>query len=79
RPMLTISNFIQTSSIRCLKYLFLADICQQPMETGPCRGMFLQWWYNSKTRKCTQFVFGGCRGNQNKFETKKECEATCAR
>ena len=28
--------------------------------------------------KCVAFVYGGCRGGLNNFETQKKCKETCA-
>lgn len=28
--------------------------------------------------KCLPFSYGGCRGNQNKFDSAEECERRCA-
>ncbi|KHJ87026.1 Kunitz/Bovine pancreatic trypsin inhibitor domain protein [Oesophagostomum dentatum] len=33
--------------------------------------------YDSKTRTCVQFVYGGCKGNTNNFETWDDCASTC--
>ena len=27
--------------------------------------------------RCLEFKYGGCRGNANNFEAKKDCEAAC--
>nr|ABZ89561.1 dathoxin-1 [Dermacentor andersoni] len=50
--------------------------CQLPAVTGPCKAMIKAWHYNSKG-KCQAFVYGGCEGNSNNFETKKMCEQRC--
>ena len=36
------------------------------------------YYYNQNEGKCLQFIYGGCGGNQNRFETLKKCEKTCA-
>ncbi|XP_037577164.1 BPTI/Kunitz domain-containing protein-like [Dermacentor silvarum] len=50
--------------------------CQLPAVTGPCKASIKAWHYNSKG-KCEAFVYGGCEGNSNNFETKKMCERRC--
>ena len=52
-------------------------ICKLPQEVGPCRSMLQRWWYDASIGKCVEFVFGGCRGNANNFESKVACEAKC--
>jgi hypothetical protein len=56
--------------------LFLAD-CSQPKATGPCMASLPRFYYNSATKKCESFIYGGCQGNGNNFETKAQCETTC--
>ncbi|ELU04243.1 hypothetical protein CAPTEDRAFT_219882 [Capitella teleta] len=53
------------------------DLCNQPMKTGPCRGQFNRWFYDSSAEECREFVYGGCRGNDNRFPSKEGCEQRC--
>ena len=53
------------------------DQCLQPIETGPCRGSFPSWGYNTSTGQCEEFIYGGCMGNENRFCTQEECEYVC--
>ena len=54
-----------------------ASQCQQPYVTGPCRASIPSWGYNTTTGKCDKFIYGGCRGNENRFCTREECEYVC--
>lgn len=66
-----------------MKYEFTEDVvetlpvCQQPKRTGRCRGYFKKFFYNKDSRQCEQFIYGGCDGNDNNFETQVECERRC--
>ncbi|KAK6180449.1 hypothetical protein SNE40_012601 [Patella caerulea] len=52
-------------------------ICKLPKVTGPCRGAFPRYYYNTRTNECTKFIYGGCQGNENRFRSEDECEHTC--
>ncbi|KHJ96958.1 Kunitz/Bovine pancreatic trypsin inhibitor domain protein [Oesophagostomum dentatum] len=57
---------------------FITDSrCKQPIDAGPCRGFELRYGYDNQSTKCKRFVYGGCLGNQNNFNTKAECEKAC--
>lgn len=53
------------------------DVCSLPKRVGMCRASMKRWWFNEKTHKCERFIFGGCDGNANNFESREQCEATC--
>ena len=55
------------------------NVCDLPAATGPCRAMFPRWFYNTNSRQCETFNYGGCRGNGNNFATKRDCELRCGR
>jgi len=47
-------------------------------ESGPCFAMFKNWYFDSETTmSCKEFTYGGCSGNENRFDSKKECEKMC--
>eukprot|EP01084_Bolivina_argentea_P158192 275596_1 len=53
------------------------DICSLQSETGPCDAYIPRYFYNKYASKCEQFVYGGCKGNDNNFKTISDCERTC--
>uniref|UniRef100_H0V040 Epididymal peptidase inhibitor n=1 Tax=Cavia porcellus TaxID=10141 RepID=H0V040_CAVPO len=53
------------------------DVCSLPKETGFCMAFFRRWWYNEKNNTCDMFIYGGCQGNNNNFQTESMCENFC--
>ncbi|KAM9085203.1 collagen alpha-3(VI) chain isoform 3-T4 [Megaptera novaeangliae] len=53
------------------------DICKLPKEEGTCRDFILKWYYDSITESCARFWYGGCGGNENRFDSQDECEKVC--
>lgn len=46
-------------------------------ESGPCADPITQWYFDAQTAQCMQFTYGGCRGNGNRFNSRKLCEQRC--
>ncbi|NWR04354.1 COSA1 protein, partial [Paradoxornis webbianus] len=51
--------------------------CLEPMKQGDCWNFVVKWFYDQNGNSCGQFWYGGCNGNNNRFETEKECRETC--
>ncbi|XP_063221793.1 papilin isoform X2 [Bacillus rossius redtenbacheri] len=51
--------------------------CYLPKISGPCKEYHPMWYYDAERKQCGQFIYGGCLGNNNKFETREECEGLC--
>lgn len=67
----------------CLN-LHSADICTLKKDSGMCRGAMASWYFepsetSSQKGECKSFVYGGCGGNANHFDSKKKCEDMCAK
>ncbi|KAF0312775.1 Papilin [Amphibalanus amphitrite] len=53
------------------------DVCSLPRVVGPCSGSLVQFYYDSRLRRCLEFDYSGCQGNANRFNTLEACEARC--
>ncbi len=51
--------------------------CSLPKEVGQCRAHLSRYYFNSSTKVCEKFYYGGCSGNSNNFFTKLACENKC--
>ncbi|XP_070588387.1 collagen alpha-3(VI) chain isoform X10 [Erythrolamprus reginae] len=58
-------------------HLSVKDICQLNKEDGPCRNFVLKWYFDPETASCARFWYGGCGGNENRFNTQIDCEKVC--
>ncbi|XP_063173911.1 collagen alpha-3(VI) chain isoform X5 [Candoia aspera] len=55
----------------------VTDICQLKKEEGPGRDFVLKWYFDTRTASCARFWYGGYDGNENRFNTQKDCEKVC--
>ncbi|XP_017784218.1 PREDICTED: papilin isoform X2 [Nicrophorus vespilloides] len=53
------------------------DRCKLPKVVGACEGYYPSWYYDKDRNQCSQFYYGGCLGNNNRFETAEECQNEC--
>nr|ADD24072.1 Kunitz/BPTI-like toxin [Lepeophtheirus salmonis] len=51
--------------------------CQLPKDVGDCDKNLTQYFFNSDSEECEEFTFGGCNGNENKFDSIAECNEAC--
>ncbi|KUG09024.1 BPTI/Kunitz domain-containing protein [Solirubrum puertoriconensis] len=56
----------------CAKERSLPKQCTLEPETGPCKALMPRYFYNQKTQRCEQFIWGGC-GGLVPFQTLEEC------
>ncbi|KAL4435647.1 hypothetical protein ABPG77_002610 [Micractinium sp. CCAP 211/92] len=56
-------------------------ICELPPVAGSgdvqCMAYIPRFFYNSTSGKCEQFIYGGCGGNKNNFESVNDCQLAC--
>lgn len=55
------------------------DICLIGVDPGPCLEERPSWYYDAQSRRCQAFVYGGCGGNANRFDSEEQCERQCGR
>uniref|UniRef100_A0A7N8Y225 Amyloid-beta A4 protein n=1 Tax=Mastacembelus armatus TaxID=205130 RepID=A0A7N8Y225_9TELE len=53
-------------------------VCWAHAESGPCHAMLERWYFVPEKGGCAPFLFGGCGGNRNNFETEEYCLAVCS-
>ena len=57
------------------------DPCEQPLIRGSCPNIVSnqRYYYEKETNTCKLFLYLGCTGNENKFETRFACESRCVK
>lgn len=53
-------------------------MCWANAETGPCRALLPRWYFDREEGRCAQFIYGGCGGNRNNFESEEYCLSVCS-
>ncbi|XP_069814429.1 collagen alpha-4(VI) chain-like [Dendropsophus ebraccatus] len=57
----------------------VADNCLLDVDHGTtCRDVQRMWYYIKDIDACSQFWYGGCDGNGNRFSTENECLQECS-
>ncbi|XP_075976316.1 inter-alpha-trypsin inhibitor-like [Anticarsia gemmatalis] len=55
----------------------ISKTCLLKPKRGPCRAGIEMYYYNADTKNCSTFLWGGCQGNGNRFDSKALCEEGC--
>ncbi|XP_061547551.1 amyloid-beta A4 protein-like isoform X1 [Phycodurus eques] len=52
--------------------------CWARAESGPCHDVLARWYFVPEKARCAPFLFGGCGGNRNNFDSEEYCLAVCS-
>jgi len=58
-------------AVRC------TDVCSLAPAAGDCEDYHSAWYYDQSTDRCLKFVYGGCGGNGNRFDSQEACQRRC--
>uniref|UniRef100_A0A7I5EDG0 Papilin n=1 Tax=Haemonchus contortus TaxID=6289 RepID=A0A7I5EDG0_HAECO len=74
-PSTTLAPFLLGGTVAPSKI----SSCALPQDQGTVcsSGYKLVWYYDTAEGRCSQFWYGGCDGNDNRFATKEQCETIC--
>ncbi|XP_015916903.1 uncharacterized protein [Parasteatoda tepidariorum] len=53
------------------------DACNIPVEEGNCNSELRKFYYDADDQECKEFIYSGCNGNANNFNSYMECEESC--
>uniref|UniRef100_A0A3Q1AGU6 BPTI/Kunitz inhibitor domain-containing protein n=1 Tax=Amphiprion ocellaris TaxID=80972 RepID=A0A3Q1AGU6_AMPOC len=74
------NNYVDEEScmVTCSgKYCTCVCHCLVSPDPGPCRAAFPMFYYNPDSASCQSFIYGGCRGNENRYGSVEECMDHC--
>ena len=54
------------------------DICSLEKSEGNCYNETERWYHDPMAKECRKFIYNGCDGNENNFETKEKCLSKCS-
>jgi hypothetical protein len=52
--------------------------CTLPPESGSCDAYIPSYYHDAATGLCRSFVYGGCDGNANRYDTLEACQSACS-
>jgi hypothetical protein len=66
-------------TFRSITYLYFrfAEVCGLGPDRGTCRNYTQKWFFDMSYGGCSRFWYGGCEGNDNRFDSQEECTTIC--
>ncbi|VDO77605.1 unnamed protein product [Heligmosomoides polygyrus] len=61
----------------CCESSGLTDPCLLSLNVGQGKALLKRYYYNTFSKRCTEFVYRGTKGNENNFLTNKQCQDVC--
>ncbi|XP_077270107.1 proteoglycan-like sulfated glycoprotein papilin isoform X5 [Temnothorax americanus] len=56
-----------------------STICLAPVDSGDCEESLTAYYYDAQHQMCQAFIYSGCGGNANRFQTEEQCERLCGK
>jgi hypothetical protein len=53
------------------------EACNAYPDSGNCEAYMERWYHDPGTGLCRGFIYGGCGGNDNNYETFEQCQKAC--
>jgi hypothetical protein len=54
-----------------------SEACNAAPESGNCNAYMERWYHDPATGLCRGFIYGGCGGNDNNYESFEACQKAC--
>merc|ERR1712168_331794 len=53
------------------------NVCDLPMDKGLGFALHAKFYYDTNSKQCEAFIYGGAGGNGNRFNSMAECQQEC--
>lgn len=57
---------------------YAGEACTAPPDPGPCEAYLETWYHDASTGICRPSWYGGCGGNENRYNSLAECQKECS-